>query len=202
MSEEELRLWQRAMRGTRMLDVRAKRSRAGETTSAAGASGGAPTPEPEKSAAPKHRAKSPLTAHSAGLPGSLRATAPALTPLHRRQARRIAAGRERIGARLDLHGLRQREAHHALRVFLHRAHAQGHQMVLVITGKGGRREEEAEGFFYGESPGVLRRLVPEWLREPEFREMVVSVSYAHVRHGGEGALYVRLRRGRARGKKG
>jgi DNA-nicking Smr family endonuclease len=42
---------------------------------------------------------------------------------------------------------------------------------------------------------VLRRLVPQWLGLPEFRSYVIGFDAAHVSHGGEGALYVRMRRG-------
>jgi DNA-nicking Smr family endonuclease len=45
--------------------------------------------------------------------------------------------------------------------------------------------------------GVLRRQVPLWLGLPEFRVCVLGFDVAHVGHGGEGALYVRLRRARA-----
>ena len=42
--------------------------------------------------------------------------------------------------------------------------------------------------------GVLRRQVPQWLSLPEFRALVVGFEEAHIGHGGEGALYVRVRR--------
>ena len=45
---------------------------------------------------------------------------------------------------------------------------------------------------------VLRRQVPMWLRSPQLRDFVVGFSDAHVGHGGEGALYVRLRRPRGK----
>jgi DNA-nicking Smr family endonuclease len=44
--------------------------------------------------------------------------------------------------------------------------------------------------------GVLRRQVPQWLSLPEFRSLVVGFEEAHIGHGGEGALYVRIRRSR------
>jgi DNA-nicking Smr family endonuclease len=40
-------------------------------------------------------------------------------------------------------------------------------------------------------------MVPLWLMLPELRSLVVGFESASVRHGGEGALYVRLRRSRA-----
>jgi DNA-nicking Smr family endonuclease len=62
--------------------------------------------------------------------------------------------------------------------------------VLVITGKGKRGEGDER------ERGVLRRQVPHWLAQPEFRDLVIGFEDAHVAHGGEGALYVRVRRQR------
>jgi DNA-nicking Smr family endonuclease len=95
---------------------------------------------------------------------------------------RVARGREPIDARFDLHGLTQADAHAALSRFLHAASARGARLVLIITGKGTRSE------------GVLKRQVPLWLALPEFRDLVIGFEEAHAAHGGEGALYVRLRR--------
>lgn len=108
-----------------------------------------------------------------------------LTPLTRRMRGRVARGKEAIDARLDLHGLTQSEAHAALIDFVRSASARGARLVLIITGKG--RRNDGEG-------GVLRRQVPQWLRLPECRAFVIGFEDAHVAHGGEGALYVRLRR--------
>jgi DNA-nicking Smr family endonuclease len=46
----------------------------------------------------------------------------------------------------------------------------------------------------GTERGVLRRQVPQWLSQPEFRALVVGFEEAHIGHGGEGALYLRIRR--------
>lgn len=113
---------------------------------------------------------------------------PPLAPLGRRMKQRVARGKEPIDGRLDLHGLTQSEAHSALLRFLRNAVARDARLVLVITGKG-RREGEGER-------GVLKRQVPHWLALPEFRALVIGFENAHIAHGGEGALYVRLRRSR------
>ena len=118
---------------------------------------------------------------------------PALEPLDRRQRQRLARGSTAIDDRIDLHGKTQREAHSALVRFLKRAQRDGARFVLVITGKGVR--ESADG-----GRGVLRRQVPEWLRLPEMRAYVVGFEAAHAGHGGEGALYVRIRRSVVRGQ--
>ncbi|MFY0612357.1 MAG: Smr/MutS family protein [Hyphomicrobiaceae bacterium] len=126
---------------------------------------------------------------------------PPTSQIDGRSVRRIGNGREEIDGRIDLHGMRQSEAHSALRVFLFRAVAKGHRMVLVITGKGKPRSSSdvAFGPFVhegGQERGVLRRNVPLWLAEADLRAIVVGHSPAHIRHGGDGALYVQLRRRR------
>ncbi|MEZ5773449.1 MAG: Smr/MutS family protein [Hyphomicrobiaceae bacterium] len=134
---------------------------------------------------------------ASGPPKSV-ATKPAQPPLavfESRKARRLKAGRLEIEARIDLHGLRQAEAHGALIRFLRGAQARGLRHVKVITGKGGRRGEPDERPIHeSEERGVLRRAVPIWLAEPELRSVVVSYTEAGRGHGGEGALYVQLRR--------
>ena len=92
-------------------------------------------------------------------------------------------------ARIDLHGMTQDAAYRRLHRFLETARADGARMVLVITGKGG----PAEPGSHGTGRGVLRRAVPEWLRSPAYTPLVSGYHSAGPRHGGEGALYVRLR---------
>jgi DNA-nicking Smr family endonuclease len=113
-----------------------------------------------------------------------------------RRAKRIGRGHIDIEARIDLHGDRQDEAHARLRTFLLQCYGRGQRTVLVITGKG-RETDQSTEFDIGyerRERGVLKRNVPRWLAEPELRAIVVSHTTAHVRHGGEGALYVQLRR--------
>ena len=107
---------------------------------------------------------------------------PAPTDIDRKTHGKIAKGRLSIDARIDLHGMTQAEAHGLLLSFLHRAHASGLRHVLVITGKGKGGD------------GVLRRTVPAWLSTAPFRGLVSAHAAAARQHGGEGALYIRLRR--------
>ena len=121
---------------------------------------------------------------------------PPLNDFDKRKARKLGAGQIAIDARIDLHGMRQNEAHVALRRFLFSVYSQGHRWVLVITGKGmrqNRHRDEEPWNIAAVEPGVLRRNVPVWLGEPDVRAIVVSFKTAAVRHGGEGALYVHLR---------
>jgi DNA-nicking Smr family endonuclease len=99
-----------------------------------------------------------------------------------RRKHRIAKERDPIGGRIDLHGMDQAQARPALTGFVRRAQEDGVRAILVITGKG----------LLGD--GILRRRVPEWLADPSLRDVVAGISEAHRRHGGEGALYVALKR--------
>jgi DNA-nicking Smr family endonuclease len=118
---------------------------------------------------------------------------PPLAPIERRLKRALARGRLEVDAALDLHGMTQAEAHHALRAFLFGAQAGGVRLAIVVTGKGGGRPR-LDAAEFGDEPGVLRRLVPHWLRAPELRSAVLGFEEAGPGHGGAGALYVRLRR--------
>ncbi len=104
-----------------------------------------------------------------------------------------------VDARIDLHGLTQAEARIALRAFLSTARARGHRLVLVITGKGDapfarHTLHSGEVYHDPDRQGVLRRALPQWLGEREFRDMVTGFQPAHPKHGGGGAFYVRMRR--------
>lgn len=140
-----------------------------------------PRPAPKLKSKPKVLAKTLLVAAPRPVPRQEPA------PLGRKARRRLARGADAIDGRLDLHGLTQAQAHDALLGYLRAARGRGAKVVLVITGKGG-----AESY---EGRGVLKRQVPMWLRLPEFREHVAGFESAGIGHGGEGAMYVRLRRG-------
>jgi DNA-nicking Smr family endonuclease len=143
-----------------------------------------PRAEPSPAAPVAKSASSARPSVAAPAPRPSKPAMPPLAPLGKRERTKLSRGRSEIEARLDLHGMTQMRAHRALSGFLHRAHHEGLTFVLVITGKGRS----------GGESGVLRRQVPEWLSLPEFRAFVVGFEEAHIGHGGEGALYVRIRR--------
>jgi len=151
-----------------------------------------PTPSsPSPSAAPPWPAAAPMPTAAAGSrkpPGP-----PSLAPLERRLKRDLARGRVAVDTAIDLHGMTQAEAHRALRGFLVYAQSQGHRLAIVVTGKGGAKPQPGAASWFDE-PGVLRRLVPHWLREANLRGVVLGFEEAGRAHGGAGALYVRLRR--------
>jgi DNA-nicking Smr family endonuclease len=139
-------------------------------------------PKPAQTAKPK---SAPPSAPAKPKPKS----PPPLAPLEPKLAKSQKRGGA-VDARLDLHGLRQDEAHDRLVGFLKRQQGRGARVVLVITGKG----REGGDPFSGR--GVLKRLVPAWLAEPGLRGIVLGFSEASAAHGGAGALYVRLRKPR------
>jgi DNA-nicking Smr family endonuclease len=175
LSEEEIALW------IEVAKTVAKRRGASLPALAAPPS---PTPEP---ASPSGKPPTPAPARRPAAPPAPQP----LPPLERRLKRDLARGRAAIDSVLDLHGMTQAEAHSALRGFLMQAQAQEFRLVIVITGKGGRGR--ADESWFGEQ-GVLRRLVPHWLRDPDLRAIVLGFEEAGPAHGGAGALYVRLRR--------
>jgi DNA-nicking Smr family endonuclease len=118
-----------------------------------------------------------------------------LVPLERRMRQRVTRGQSPIDGVLDLHGMRQDEAHRALLNFIHRKVHEGASVVMVITGKGGGvPTTDNRGVPTTDSRGVLKRVVPHWLSDPGQRRNVLGFEDAAQHHGGTGALYVRLRR--------
>ena len=173
LSEEERALWESFAKQAKPLrkkpaDVKAQVS-----------------PDAEMPAAAKPAA-SQMPPPSAKILRTPKPEAPPLAPIGRRERSQLSRGRKEIDARLDLHGMTQTRAHRALTSFLQRAHSDGLTFVLVITGKGKTGADSERG--------ILRRQVPQWLSLPEFRALVVGFEEAHIGHGGEGAIYVRIRR--------
>ena len=175
LSDEDEALWFSVVRSVKPL-------RPGKTKAKAAAK---PAPEQDKSV--PRRPSKPVPPSASPPPKK----SPPLVPLDKRQRQRVARGRDAIDARIDLHGMTQSEAHAALMHFIQGAQTRGARLVLIVTGKGSGKSDDA-----ARERGVLRRQVPLWLALPEFRPFVVGFNEAHVAHGGGGALYVRLRRNR------
>jgi DNA-nicking Smr family endonuclease len=105
--------------------------------------------------------------------------------------RQMKRGRIAPEARIDLHGMTLGEAHPELIRFILNAQSGGLRLVLVITGKGKHRDDT------GPIParvGALRHQVPHWLTLAPLGQVVLQVATAHLKHGGDGAYYVYLRR--------
>lgn len=106
---------------------------------------------------------------------------------------KMKKGRLSPEGRIDLHGMTIAQAHPVLTRFILDAVAMDRRLVLVITGKGKHRDDG------GPIPvrhGVLRHQVPHWLHTMPLRQHVLQIAEAHLKHGGQGAYYVYLRRRR------
>ncbi|MFC7052429.1 Smr/MutS family protein [Hansschlegelia quercus] len=181
VSEAELALWTKVVESVKPMPGR-RRAKAEPQPAAAPPE----VPASEKPQAAPKRSSPPPKAATPVAPKP-----PPLAPLEPRMRRRLARGVVAVDARIDLHGLRQDEAHRRLASFLLGAQAGGARVVLVITGKG---RPSAEGTLFGEERGVLRRSVPLWLSSPAARQVVIGYEEADPVHGGGGALYVRIRK--------
>ena len=164
---EDVELWRRVARDIAPLPGRTSPPDRGRLARNAPGTGAVPTTTPAKTPSTQPSAAPPLDRFA----GVDRAT-----------AERLKRGRRAIEARLDLHGMTQAEAHHALFGFVAGSRTAGRRCVLVITGHG-----RIGG-------GVLKSAVPRWLHEPEMRRHVLAIAPARPQHGGAGALYVLLRR--------
>lgn len=166
---DEAELWQWATRDAKPLRTRAARMPAPKKLPAE------PKPAPFAAAAAPPVVRAPV------LPELSHGASPGVD---RRTADRLHRGQMEIDGRIDLHGMTQSEAHDSLAVFMDKAEARGWRCVLVITGKGTR------------GGGVLRAAVPRWLNLPPHRARILSFGAARPKDGGDGALYVLLRRRR------
>jgi DNA-nicking Smr family endonuclease len=193
-TEAELQLWHHVAQTAKPL---ASKRRKRKASTAEAEPGGAIEKKP---APPAKRAKSKITIIPPTPPAIPHVALPKVHDLShgvtigidRRQADRFRQGRLEIDGKIDLHGRTQAEAHDALHDFIHRAHRAGKRCLLVITGKGGMKTIGAE-----RSQGILRQAVPRWLNEAGLRRYVLAFDHARPQHGGDGALYVLLKRDRA-----
>ena len=163
---DDLEVWRRLTRSVRPLPGRST----------------PPKPAPQETAEPVDALPAPAPC------GPAPARAPSGSGIDKRTARRIRRGALPIEARIDLHGMTREEALRRLTRFIAESQAAGHRLVLVVTGKG----RGADGI----SSGVIRREAPHWLARPPNAARVLDTAPAQPRHGGEGALYVYLRKRR------
>ena len=180
-TDEERRLWLAATKDVRPL-------KGGERSAASGEPPGPEPPRTAPAASPVHRIAQPAT----GRPGHQAPPVPLVAHrapqpgVDRRTAERVRKGRLPIEARLDLHGMRRAEAHHALIGFVEQSYLLGRRVVLLITGKG----------TFSEGSSVLRDQLPRWLNDPPLRPKILALQPAQPKDGGDGAFYLLLRRHR------
>lgn len=191
LREDELELWRQVARTAQPLTPETPPKRSLLEPAKPPSKPAAPTPIPAFQLGQKARGGTgPAHDVLPGLTDRLRALP---VTMDSKAYGKLKRGKMRPEARVDLHGMTVDRAHAVLSGFVMRAHAQGKRLVLVITGKGRRADDD------GPIPvrqGVLRHNVPHWLSIPPLNQVVMQVSEAHGRHGGGGAYYVYLRRPR------
>jgi DNA-nicking Smr family endonuclease len=101
------------------------------------------------------------------------------------QADKLRKGKIRPERTIDLHGFTQLRAHSYINDELIKCHRRNIRSILIITGK---------KFGKMGAEGVLKKEVPKWLNLSPLKEIILMTSWAIPRDGGEGALYVLLRR--------
>lgn len=178
-------LWEEVRRSVKPLGARIS----GAGRKAPGLSGPSHRPKPQEPAERRNLSHPSVATHAV----------PALQSLDRRTAQKLGRGQIEPDARLDLHGQSLESARTRLSQFIAYQRQQGARLVLVITGKGAspfaRHTLHGLSHFHApEREGRLRREVPRWFAEEQFRQHVVGFQPSHPRHGGGGAFYVRLRR--------
>lgn len=195
LTDDELALWQAVAKSVTPLKRRRSQKKAVDAAAAPEAKA-APQTKPGAKAPPAKRPKAPkATPQPAPAIAKPAPPPPLLTPnpapgampgIDKRQAERFRRGQMAIEGKIDLHGRTQAEAHDALQHFVERAFRAGKRQILVITGKGMTQSKS----------GVLKTNVPRWLNEPSMRRLILAISQARPEHGGEGALYVLLKKER------
>ncbi|MDF1728981.1 MAG: Smr/MutS family protein [Sulfitobacter sp.] len=189
LNEDDLALWRRVTDRTERLDLKglftpeidAPRPTTQSLQRAKAAVSGRPA------------AATPKRAETAKRPSFAAPLGPASVQMDRKAFTRLKRGKLKPEGKLDLHGMTLERAHPVLNRFILQAHGQGKRLVLVVTGKGKKRDE---GGPIPTRMGVLRHQVLHWLDTPPLAQVVMQVSQAHVSHGGGGAYYVYLRRSR------
>ena len=188
---EELALWQKTMADAKPLRKPAKTKPAEPSSKPPSDTSTANQAAQRRAAAAPALTPPPIDADR--LDAGRRSTIPGVD---RRTADRLRQGRRPVEGRLDLHGMTQEAAHAALRRFVAAAVRDGKRCVLVITGKGSSRRDDEGSVMPVRTGGILREAVPRWLADPGLRPHIVALHPAAPQHGGDGALYLLLRRRR------
>ena len=181
LSEEEKQLWAKVQRTVAPLDPAGLREPVAIEAVPPAIIEATALQETPKTKPPPAAAKKPLAPNP-----------PAPGALDHKTRTRLSRGVNPVGGTIDLHGMRQDEAHRALRAFLVRCQIRGDRFAIVVTAKGSRNYETEHSSF--SQRGVLRTAVPQWFATDVFRDLVVGYSEASPSHGGSGALYVQIRR--------
>jgi len=93
---------------------------------------------------------------------------------------------------LDLHGMTENQAFSAVENFVAKCYNRGLRCIIIVTGKGLPHQDD--DIFA--TKGILRKSVPQWLNLPHLRAAILVYKHPSAKLGGDGALYILLRRNR------
>nr|WP_247712231.1 Smr/MutS family protein [Qipengyuania qiaonensis] len=152
---------------------------------------------------PAHRAQAPVRPRPvqapspSRVPEQARPVPPKAVPVQDRALdshwdRRLKAGQLQPEFTLDLHGHNLDAAYDRLMGGIAQARAIGARTILLVTGK----PRPVEAADRGTRRGAIRAKVLDWLAASSHHSAIAAVRRAHQRHGGDGALYIVLRRER------
>lgn len=96
----------------------------------------------------------------------------------------------KVEAVLDLHGMNENKAFDAVENFVAKCYNHGLRCIVIVTGKGLKHNEED---IFAQK-GILRKSVPQWLNLPHLRAAILIYKHSSAKLGGDGALYILLRR--------
>lgn len=188
LSDEEAAVWEKL--ASTVVPLHPLPPRSGEVPVKAVTAPAASQPTKE---GPRRRAVQPSRAPSPPepLPPSARRV-PAPGNLDSHWDRRLKAGDIAPDLALDLHDHGMDAAYTRLMGGMEQARSMGARVVLVVTG----RPRPVDAADRATSRGVIRAKILDWLAASEHGDAIAAIRKAHRRHGGDGALYVVLRRER------
>ena len=96
--------------------------------------------------------------------------------------------------KLDLHGLSLDEANKTVKNFIVTSYNQGYKKLLVITGKGSRSNVYNNPYI-SDKTSILKNSVPDFVSSDlELSNIVKKITKADLRDGGDGAIYIFLKK--------
>ncbi|MEL1249192.1 Smr/MutS family protein [Aurantiacibacter gilvus] len=178
LSPEEAALWNKVASTVRPLHPATQHAKPKEVTAKT-------VPQPKKLAARKPAApvQQPVMTPTPGIPVGHKG-------LDSHWERRLSRNSTEPDFTLDLHGHNLEQAYRRLDDGLIQAKAMGARLVLVVTGK----PRPVQAADRGEKRGAIRAKILDWLAAGQHASDIAAVRNAHRRHGGEGALYLVLRK--------
>jgi len=108
----------------------------------------------------------------------------------------LKRGKIKIDRRIDLHGYKLLDAREKFRLEVISSYSKDKRCILVITGKGAHTHkqpgETKPKLFYGK----IKNSIISWIKEEGLKKYILTYQDAGIEHGGDGAIFVYLRKKR------